>query len=61
MLASRLRRTLTDLPGFTEHTVVVPKGNWTDVLTGATTKGGEIPLSKRLSPYPVAVLERTDA
>lgn len=61
VLASRLHRAFTDLPGFTEHTVVVPKGNWTDVLTGATTKGGEIPLSKRLSPYPVAVLERTDA
>lgn len=42
--------------GFTDETVTVPEGEWTDVLTGAPVAGGEIRLAELLSRFPVAVL-----
>ncbi|WP_040162301.1 malto-oligosyltrehalose synthase [Nigerium massiliense] len=60
VVAERLYRTV-DSATVTEHTVVLPRGNWSDILTGTTSRGGSVTLSKLLSTYPVAVLERTDA
>lgn len=41
-----------------DHAVVLPRGGWRDVLTEATTRGGQVPLARLLAEFPVAVLER---
>lgn len=46
--------------GFGDHTVVVPEGSWTDILTGKTYDGGSINLAELLATMPVAVLRRED-
>lgn len=48
---------LESLGGWADHTVALPAGRWTDVMTGTTVDGGSIALSALLSDLPVAVLE----
>jgi len=43
-----------------EHTAVLPRGPWVDVLTGLETKGGTVQLTKLFTASPVVVLERGD-
>lgn len=57
-VAARLYRALPDL---TAHTVVLPGGQWRDVLTGRELPGGETVLGDLLSEYPCTVLERLSA
>ena len=45
---------------FATHTIVLPEGTWTDVLTRRTFDGGAAPVTDLLQRYPAAVLERTD-
>lgn len=58
-IAARLHRVLASTSGFTEHTVVLPEGTWTDVLTGHQYAGGSVLLADLLTRFPCAVLERT--
>lgn len=44
----------------TEHTAVLPRGPWVDVLSGLETKGGTVPVAKLFADAPVVVLERAD-
>ncbi|WP_182353527.1 malto-oligosyltrehalose synthase [Flaviflexus huanghaiensis] len=46
--------------GFGDHTVVVPDGTWTDILTGNSYEAGSIALADLLSSMPVAILRRED-
>lgn len=46
--------------GGTEHTAVLPRGPWVDVLSGLETKGGTVPVAKLFAEAPVVVLERSD-
>jgi len=46
--------------GGTEHTAVLPRGPWVDVLSGLQTKGGTVPLARLFADAPVVVLERAD-
>jgi (1->4)-alpha-D-glucan 1-alpha-D-glucosylmutase len=46
--------------GWSDTTVAVAEGRWTDVLTGAVVDGGDIALAELLGDSrPAAVLERT--
>ncbi|MGC5627174.1 malto-oligosyltrehalose synthase [Georgenia sp. Z1344] len=56
-VATRLTEGLRALGGFREHTVVLPDGTWTDVLSGARYEGGSVLLADLLADRPVAVLE----
>ena len=59
-VAARLHRVLASTSGFTEHTVVLPRGTWTDILTGHQYAGGAASCLQTCSPaFPCAVLERT--
>lgn len=60
-VVTRLARGLDALGGFGEHTVVLPEGQWRDVLTGREVPGGACRLADLLDPHPVALLERADA
>lgn len=44
--------------GYGEHTVVLPEGTWTDVLTDKEYEGGSISLSDLLATLPAAVLRK---
>ncbi|MDP9800143.1 (1-_4)-alpha-D-glucan 1-alpha-D-glucosylmutase [Arcanobacterium wilhelmae] len=44
--------------GFAAHTVVLPQGNWHDVLTGRDIAGGVVKLDDLFTDFPVVVLER---
>ncbi len=54
-IAERLYRAQPDLQ---THTVVLPLGQWKDVLTGRELSGGETVLGDLLAEYPCAVLEK---
>lgn len=58
-VATRRRRRLSDRGGWGDHELHLPKGQWSDVLTGATLAGGTVRLATMLGTDPVAVLERT--
>ena len=58
VIVERLPRALGDIGGFGQHSVVLPEGTWTDVLTGTTIGGGSVELSGLLGQLPVAVLTR---
>lgn len=60
-VAARLHRGIEQAASFTEHSVVLPEGTWTDVLTHRTFDGGNVLLTELLANYPCAVLELTDA
>ncbi len=58
-LATRLARELADLGGWGEHTVALPDGRWTDVLTGRSFDGGlAARIADVLVDLPVALLVR---
>lgn len=59
-VATRLPVALTRLGGWGDHTVVLPEGTWTDVLTGheLVTGGGGVHLAELLADLPVALLVR---
>jgi (1->4)-alpha-D-glucan 1-alpha-D-glucosylmutase len=59
-LVTRLARELADLGGWGEHTVALPEGHWTDVLTGrAVGEGGAVRIGELLTDLPVALLVRS--
>ncbi|MFC0627489.1 malto-oligosyltrehalose synthase [Kribbella deserti] len=58
-VATRLRARLYHLGGWGDHTVVLPDGHWTDVLTGRTFNGGSTRLHDLLDDLPVALLARS--
>jgi (1->4)-alpha-D-glucan 1-alpha-D-glucosylmutase len=49
------RRGLDD---WSDTTVSVPAGGWSDILTGAAVTGGAQAVADLLAGFPVAVLER---
>jgi (1->4)-alpha-D-glucan 1-alpha-D-glucosylmutase len=51
---------LTQRGGFGETTVALPDGQWTNVLTGATLRGGSVPVEHVLGSLRVAVLGLTE-
>lgn len=58
VLVTRLQHTLDELGGWREHTVTLPEGRWTDVLTGRTVDGGSQTIASILTSLPVALLTR---
>ncbi|WP_336923209.1 malto-oligosyltrehalose synthase [Aquipuribacter sp. SD81] len=58
LVATRRPGELGRLGGWGRHTVVLPEGAWTDVLTGRDHEGGQVALTDLLDRLPVAVLER---
>jgi (1->4)-alpha-D-glucan 1-alpha-D-glucosylmutase len=57
-LVTRLPVALQRHGGWDAHTVVLPTGDWTDVLTGRTTPGGAQRIADLLASLPVALLHR---
>jgi len=55
-LATRWPTRLAAGGGWGEATVVLPKGSWTDVLSGRTVEGGEVPVADLFADLPVALL-----
>jgi (1->4)-alpha-D-glucan 1-alpha-D-glucosylmutase len=66
VVATRLAASLERLGGWGQHSVVLPEvvrpdgsaGGWRDVITGARTPGGSVPLASLLQTVPVALLVR---
>lgn len=58
-VATRLHARLYHLGGWGDHSVVLPEGNWSDVLTGRTFDGGSTRLHDLLDELPVALLVRS--
>lgn len=59
-VATRLPTGLVERGGWGEHAIFLPEGQFTDLLTGRSVEGGEVPLAQILDTYPVALLERID-
>ncbi|GEL93735.1 malto-oligosyltrehalose synthase [Cellulomonas composti] len=59
VVATRLAASVDRLGGWADHTVVVPPGDWLDVLTGHEVTGGIVPVAPLLERLPVALLVRT--
>lgn len=57
-IATRLALDLQRLGGWRGHTVTLPDGRWSDVLSGQDFDGGAVDLDEVLSTLPVALLER---
>ncbi len=57
-VATRLPVALARYGGWGEHTVALPTGTWTDLLTGRQVAGGSARLAELLSDLPVALLKR---
>jgi len=57
-IATRLPVALARHGGWYEHTLALPPGSWTDVLTGRTVPGGSTALDGVLATLPVALLVR---
>lgn len=57
-VASRLTRQVAERGGFAEHTVVLPEGEWSDIVTGESFDGGARYVTDILASAPVAVLRR---
>lgn len=55
-VTTRLPQMLAERDGWGEHTVILPAGEFTDVLTGRAVSGGETPLAGLLAELPVALL-----
>jgi len=58
-VATRLPVALARYGGWGEHTVTLPPGDWTDLLTGRQVAGSSCRLADLLSDLPVALLKRT--
>ncbi|NDR54715.1 malto-oligosyltrehalose synthase [Actinomyces sp. 565] len=61
VVVRRLGRRLERLGGWGNHTIVLPQGKWTDVLTGAEVTGGTRLLGEVVGDESVAVLARPRA
>lgn len=59
-LATRLLGQLARNGGWGTHQVVLPSGDWTDVLTGQSVPGGQHPIVELLDKFPVALLRRSE-
>ncbi len=59
-LATRLLAQLHRNDGWGNHQVVLPDGDWTDLLTGQDYTGGAQPIAPLVEKYPVALLRRSD-
>jgi (1->4)-alpha-D-glucan 1-alpha-D-glucosylmutase len=57
-IATRLPVALARHGGWGEHTVTLPPGNWTDLLTERSVYGHSAPLADLLADLPVALLVR---
>ncbi|WP_054953608.1 malto-oligosyltrehalose synthase [Flaviflexus massiliensis] len=44
--------------GYGDHTVVLPEGTWTEILTGTSLEGGAIQLADLLGTFPAAILRK---
>lgn len=55
-VVTRAPHRLAEVGGWADATVVLPPGEWTDVLTGAEHSGGEIACARLLAELPVALL-----
>ncbi|MCU1431563.1 MAG: treY [Actinotalea sp.] len=55
-VVTRLALSLERLGGWGEHTLALPEGTWTDVLTGRERAGGVVRLAELLDTLPVALL-----
>jgi (1->4)-alpha-D-glucan 1-alpha-D-glucosylmutase len=58
-VATRLPVALERHGGWGEHTVTLPEGGWTDVLSGREVQGGSLRLDELLGELPVAFLVRS--
>jgi (1->4)-alpha-D-glucan 1-alpha-D-glucosylmutase len=58
VLATRLPAGLASAGGWADTTVTLPRGRWTDQLTGVTHTGGILPVADVLDALPVALLVR---
>jgi (1->4)-alpha-D-glucan 1-alpha-D-glucosylmutase len=58
-LATRLLVALHRLGGWGDSTVVLPDGDWQDVLTSRAVRGGSVRLGELLTDLPVALLARS--
>lgn len=58
VIVQRLPHQLADNGGFADHTVVLPSGQWRDVLSGNEFGEGAVGLAQVLDTLPVAVLAR---
>jgi (1->4)-alpha-D-glucan 1-alpha-D-glucosylmutase len=58
-LATRLPVALHRLGGWSSSTVVLPDGQWQDVLTGRAVGSGAVRIDDLLANYPVALLARS--
>lgn len=58
VLATRNPAAVHRAGGWGEHTVVLPDGEWHDVLDGGTHDGGTVRIADLLGDRPVALLER---
>ncbi len=58
-IVTRLALRLAEEGGWGRHTIGLPSGSWTDVLTGQAIKGGPAELADVLTGLPVALLVRT--
>ncbi|WP_020392720.1 malto-oligosyltrehalose synthase [Kribbella catacumbae] len=58
-IATRLPVALHRLGGWRDSTVVLPEGNWQDVLTGRSVGGGATRIHELLADLPVALLARS--
>ncbi len=59
-VATRLPRGLAAAGGWGDTVALLPRGEWTDALTGRVSPGGEVPLAELLATFPVAFLVRTE-
>lgn len=55
-VATRLAGVLAERGGWADHHVVLPDGDFTDLLTGRAVTGGEVLLAELLADLPVALL-----
>jgi len=58
-LATRLAGGLAAIGGWGSHSVALPDGSWTDVLTGRPSEGGTVRCADLLTDLPVALLVRS--
>ena len=61
VVATMLPVELAELGGWAEHTVTLPDGGWTDLLTGRQVDGGSVKIAEMLASLPVALLVAADA
>ena len=57
-IATRLPRALQRIGGWGGQTVVLPEGEWIDIVSGRIHQGGAVPITTVLAQDPVVVLRR---